>query len=355
MRISKIITAIAVAVGLTGLAASTGAALAAPAAPHAATGLYGSADPTYDGVYRQSVALLGLAAASSPAPAAAVGWLQSQQCSSGAFQAYRADLATSCSAPDPQAFAGPDSNSTALAALALLAAGKTTSALRAGRALIAAQNADGGWGYTLGGPSDANSTGLALAAVRGLPASKPARSSIAAGVRYLASVQIPCSATAPTRFALPYQAGQPANALASVQGLLGLAGSLPVPPSDVTGLGRTTCRASMTHRLAWHVDRLLRTSDGVIPSVVDDAQADWNATATGVIALASAGRGPLGLKLGINALGRNATAYVGSGATASPAAIGTLIQAAVASGRDPRSFGPARLDLVRLLAGTLQR
>ncbi|MHB1066446.1 MAG: prenyltransferase/squalene oxidase repeat-containing protein [Candidatus Nanopelagicales bacterium] len=356
MRIPKIVTAITLALGLAGLAAQAGpAAAAAPADLRAASGLYGSADPTYDGVYRQSLALLGLAAAGSAAPSAAVGWLVSQQCASGAFQAYRADVATPCSTPDPQAFTGPDSNSTALGALGLNASGRRTEATRAVRALIAAQNPDGGWGYTLGGPSDANSTGLALAAVRGLPKSGPARSSLARGSRFLASLQLPCTAPADARYALPYQSGQPANALASVQGLLGLAGSLPVPPTTLTGLGGTACDDPAVQRLAWHVDRLLRVNRGAIPSALDSGKADWNATATGVIALASAGAGRRGVAAGIAALGRNATAYTGSGATASPAAVGTLIQAAVATGKDPRRFGPTRQDLLRLLAGTLTR
>ncbi len=326
---------------------------------HAAStdaGLYGAADPTYDGVYRQSMALLGLVAAKAPVPAAAVAWLTGQQCASGAFSAYRADLSVPCASPDPAAFTGPDSNSTALAALALTATGRTQAAAKAAGALQAAQNADGGWGYTLGGASDVNSTALALAALHAFPTTLQADGPIPRATAYLKKAQVPCTAAPATRGALPYQPGQAVNALASTQGLLGWSGTLPVTrATGVRVLARSTCASPAHDRLAWHVNRLLVTTRGRIPSAMDAAQADWNATATGVLALASARTGAAGVRAGITTLGRNVAAYTGTGATASPAATGTLIQAAVATGRDPRSFGTARTNLVRLLGATLRR
>ena len=113
----------------------------AEAATQAPPGIFGTSDPTYDGVFRQSVALIGLRAAQTPIPPTAVSWLVSQQCASGAFEAFRADPSAPCSAPDPAAFTGPDSNSTALAAMARQGLGQSAPAARA----VAAQQARGGW------------------------------------------------------------------------------------------------------------------------------------------------------------------------------------------------------------------
>ncbi len=344
------------AVGLSlGLVAALTPAQASPAAqPAANAGLFGSADPTYDGVYRQSMAIVGLTAAKAPVPAAAVTWLAGQQCSSGAFSSFRADTSVPCAAPDPDAFTGPDSNSTALAAIALKSAGRGAAASRAVSALRATQNADGGWGYTLGGPSDVNSTALAVAALQAFPTTLQADGPIPRATTYLKKAQLPC--TVASRGALPYQPGQAANALASVQGLLGWAGTLPVAaPARLGSLAGTTCGSPAFTRLASTVNRLLVTTKGRVPSAMDANQVDWNSTATGVLALASAKRGATGISVGITALGRNTAAYVGTGATANAAAAGTLIQAAVASGRNPRAFGTSSTNLVRLLTGTLQR
>lgn len=345
------------ATAAAGLALSlVGTIGSAPAQAAGDVGLYGSADPTYDGVYRQSTALLGLKAAKAPAPATAVAWLTTQQCASGAFQAYRADTSVPCAAPDPAAFTGPDSNSTALAALALKATGRTQAAARAAAALRSTQNADGGWGYTLGGASDVNSTALALAALQAFPTTLQADGPIPRATTYLKKAQIACTAPAATRGALPYQPGQAANALASTQGLLGWAGTLPVSaPKRVSTLTGVTCTSPAFTRLASHVNRLIVSTKGRIPSAMDANQVDWNSTATGVLALAAARAGATGMAVGITALGRNTAAYVGSGATVSPAATGTLIQAAVATGKNPRAFGVGTTNLVRLLAGTLQR
>ena len=62
--------------------------------------------------------------------------------------------------PDPAAYSGPDSNSTAMAAMALRAAGENQAARAAVRYLRGIQNRDGGFPYYAGGTSDANSTGL---------------------------------------------------------------------------------------------------------------------------------------------------------------------------------------------------
>ncbi|MCC9311052.1 hypothetical protein LN042_28960 [Kitasatospora sp. RB6PN24] len=113
---------------LTGLAAGPAPAdsgspsAPAPAAPPAAPtpaavpgALYGKSDPAYDGVYRQSPALLALKSTGQTPPTAAVdwpsanaaGWLQAK---SGTDAAATATLVLTAKAAgrDPHAFAGAD-------------------------------------------------------------------------------------------------------------------------------------------------------------------------------------------------------------------------------------------------------
>ena len=107
------------------LLAPAGAATA-PATPESATapvpvGLFGSADPTYDGVFRQSLSLLAFVAAGQTPPSDAVTWLLEQQCADGGFEPFRADVAVACTASDPVNYTGEDTNSSGLAAAALIA------------------------------------------------------------------------------------------------------------------------------------------------------------------------------------------------------------------------------------------
>ncbi|MFE0878972.1 prenyltransferase/squalene oxidase repeat-containing protein [Streptomyces smyrnaeus] len=144
-------------------------ASAAATAPHAAAkpsklpdGLYGTADPKYDGVWRQSMALLALDGAGAVPAKKAVDWLAGQQCADGSFTAYRADTGKKC---DPDATPS-DTNATALAVQALAAVGGRSDAVReALEWLTSVQNKDGGWGSAPRAASDANSTSLAIGAL----------------------------------------------------------------------------------------------------------------------------------------------------------------------------------------------
>ncbi len=126
-------------------------------------GLYGSGFPGYDGVFRQALALQGLAAIGTTPPPAAVDWIKAQQCPDGIWTAYRADTAAPCPPPDLTVFSGPETNASAAAVLGLLAVGSTPT-IDPIPALRAAQNADGGFPYILTGDSEPNSTGLAIQA-----------------------------------------------------------------------------------------------------------------------------------------------------------------------------------------------
>jgi hypothetical protein len=173
------------------------AAAAAPAA--ADVGLYGSTDPTYDGVYRQSLAILGLKSAGQQPDARAVGWLLAQQCADGAFTAYRADTSAPCDAKLE------DENATAVAIQALATLQQTSQ--DAGKPMAAAVAAlkrfqldDGGFyaSAAFGSPaSDANSTGLALSAFAAVgidPATVTKNGKD--GDAFLRSIQLSCDAAA---------------------------------------------------------------------------------------------------------------------------------------------------------------
>lgn len=127
-------------------------------------GLYGAADPSFDGVYRQGLAIMGLVGADVTPAAAATNWLVDQQCASGGWQAYRADVSVPCGPPDPVGFSGPDSNSTAVA-LAALAVGGVTPSSDGLAFLDATQGSDGGWAFIDGLDVDPNSTALVIQAL----------------------------------------------------------------------------------------------------------------------------------------------------------------------------------------------
>lgn len=105
--------------------------------------------------YNQSLALLGLIASREPISPTSITWLKDQQTVLGSWS---------------DGF-GVDDNpdATALAIMALVAAGETPSSLNtAVDFLISAQNEDGGWGYTPTSDSNPNSTALVIQALKAL-------------------------------------------------------------------------------------------------------------------------------------------------------------------------------------------
>ena len=192
-RLSRVLaTALPLAVAATA-ALGMGLGPASAAAAPTNVGLYGSSDPTYDGVFRQSLAILGLHAAGQTPDPSAVGWLLDQQCADGGFSSYNATPAKGCPAYDSSTFTGgEDTNATSLALQALLATGHTKQAANAAKVLRAAQDKDGGWPFIVGGgTSDPNSTGLVLSALAAAGGGVDE-----AGAAYLAGLQIGCGTPA---------------------------------------------------------------------------------------------------------------------------------------------------------------
>ncbi len=216
-------------------------------------GLYGDADPTFDGVFRQSLALLALDAVGiAPDPSAAT-WLVDQQCvvpspadALGGFEPYRADPSAPCGSPDPANFTGVDTNSTAIAVQAAVAVGLDLPA-DALAFLDGAQGADGGFPFIPGGDVDPNSTALvvqALVAAGEDLTAVPWDDGGANPLTSLLSWQLGCDAPAADQGALasPFSDGAP-DLFATQQGVWGLAlAPFPLPEAAPLAPAPTPCR-----------------------------------------------------------------------------------------------------------------
>lgn len=315
-------------------AIATSLTVAGPASAATDRGLFGAADPTYDGVYRQSLSILALDAADAPVPGSAIAWLSGQQCADGTFMAYRASTTEPCAKPDPAEFSGPDSNSTALAILALRAVDRDAAANKAVTALLGAQNVDGGWGYTLGGASDANSTGLALAA---LSDERPAEvKAQRAGRTYLSQIVGSCNAGAA---GLPFQAGSAPNALASAQALAGLTDGLDAEPADRFARLSRSCTASLSDRVAHFLANRITAGAGLIASDMDSKTPDVNTTAWAVLGLVGAEKGGTHVVRATRAIAAKANDTVRKSGVVQPAAAAMLALVSEATDGSARSFG----------------
>ncbi len=204
-------------------------------------GLYGSyasvGDPTYSGVFEQSLALMGLKAVGATENSAAISWLVDQQCGgsdefNGAWMSYRAPATppatglSPCTGFDSSSFTGIDTNSTSFAFEALEAVGQapTYDALAW---LARTQNADGSFGFYVGNDGDPNSTALVIQAIVAggeSPGASPWVKGSSSPLTALLSFQLGCDADAADQGALTYPGGGDApNLLATEQGAWGLA------------------------------------------------------------------------------------------------------------------------------------
>lgn len=192
-------------------------------------GRFGVQDATYDGAFRQGLSLAALSVV-SPTPASidgslgtinaepAVAWLRTQQCADGSWMPSRPSLSTPC-AFDPITYAGPDTNSTAMAQLGLRAVGSWAPVNPLGW-LSTIRNADGGWSYdgSAGSPSDPDSTGLVMAAIRSLGLTPDP-----AATASLLSFQLGSADPVPDRGAFFYsQSSRTPSLLATNDAVLGL-------------------------------------------------------------------------------------------------------------------------------------
>jgi hypothetical protein len=214
-------------------------------------GLYGANDPSFDGVFRQGLAITALLAAGEGSVPAAVQWLVDQQCdapaaSAGAWEDYRADTNVACAAPDPVTFSGPDTNSTALAIMALEATG--TPYLDPSAFLDAAQEDDGGWPFIPGSGTDPSSTSLVIRALVAM-GEDPAAWTESGGDPWTAllSFQQGCDADVEDRGAFTSTFADPPgtpDVLSTIDGVAGAAGQpypLAGPASLAAGAPEVDC------------------------------------------------------------------------------------------------------------------
>ena len=346
-RLLVTLSAVAMAIGMTSLPAQ--------GAEPDNRGLFGSQDPTYDGVYRQAYALMGLASIDERAPRITIEWLLSQQCADGSFVAYRADLDVPCPEPDPAEYTGPDTNSTSLAALALLEHGETGAAQRAIDWLKRIQLPGGGWGYVEGSPADSNSTALSLEAIESVPGTQAEQR---AAKRWLTRQIAPCSAPVGERFGIRYQPGALPDGISSSQGLLALTDALPVRElSQRNALPSVTCTANgkpvnAALAVARWVGATINANAGSIPDPFTEGASDWNSTALGIVGMVASRTSGRATQLALTSLENNAEGYVNDGTGDRPAALGTLLLVTTATGSDATDFGG--IDLAMRLLDTIQ-
>ena len=348
----------AAAVLALGTGALTPAASAVPTAEEDDAGRFGVQDPSFDGVYRQGLAISGMVAVDRKVPDSSVTWLSNQQCGDGSFQAYRNDLLAACDPGDPEAFTGPDTNSTAMAAMALAVVGKSKPSKRAVAWLREVQNPDGGFPYIGGGLSDANSTGLALAAIRGSRVSDNNKQALKQGKKFLKKTQLRCEAGKSARGQLSYQKSpKSANLLASAQGALGLLTQLPVAAtaqaSDGGAIkcGEEASKPKLVGGLLASLKKQLKKNDGMLPSSFGDG-VDSSATAYALLAFKSSDRYGKQVKAALAALQDEAPVYTETDGQPDAGALGTLLLVAGATNENPKKFGG--VNLVKQLKASLQ-
>ncbi|MGI5399364.1 prenyltransferase/squalene oxidase repeat-containing protein [Streptomyces sp. CA-135486] len=338
-----------------GMAITSAAAAApspTPSAP-APSGLYGTGDPTYDGVWRQSLALLAQDTVGLKPAAKAVDWLTGQQCDSGAFPSYRADATKPCDAKLPL-----DSNATAAAVQAVAAlGGQDAAAKKSVGWLKSVQNADGGWGYNPGGASDANSTSIVIGALAAAGEKPEAVKSKGGKTPYdaLLTFAKPCGGKDGGAFVYqPKQPGIVADSTAAA--VLGAHGKGLVVTAGAKDAKGTVCEKSTTVEGAAHngavylATALAKTGHLDTPPMAGATdptpKPDFGNTVDAIVALTAQGLGDRAKKP-LEWLEKNSAAWAKE---SGPAAYAQLILAAHAAGADPKSFGGT--DLVAGLNAT---
>ncbi|MFI0901186.1 prenyltransferase/squalene oxidase repeat-containing protein [Streptomyces sp. NPDC020983] len=332
---------------------------AAPSTPTVTRAdLYGAGDPTYDGVWRQAYAEMAVSRNGYSAAAGATAWLLAQQCADGGWPSYRADTGKPC---DPKT---EDTNATGIAVQALTqtGAGSSPAVKRAVAWLGSVQNADGGWSYNPGGPSDPDSTAVVMAGLGPQAARKP-NAKGRTPYDALRGFQFGCSAKPADRgsFGYPGTDGKlTPNAKATADALRGLADAGLIgygTPAATPSAAAPDCTANPgayasldAHGTAaaagaW-LSAQLAKGGGHLTAVTPGATApvpDYGTTADAVVALAASGR--------LTEAQRTYTWLAANSASWSkgnPAALAQLVLAAGAA-QTPRASG-ADDPLTRLIA-----
>ncbi|MER7834390.1 prenyltransferase/squalene oxidase repeat-containing protein [Streptomyces sp. NPDC096040] len=353
MTVIRRSAAVLAATAVIGAATPAMTALAADdPSPSASTvlpsGLFGSTDPKFDGVWRQSLALLAQHTVGVTPAVKAVDWLAGQQCANGSYAMFRAEPTAACDTK-----LTVDTNSTAAAVQALTAVGGHDDAVgKAVTWLKSQQNKDGGWGYTPGSPSDTNSTGVVIGAL-----TAAGESPDKATDDLLAKWSIRCDEDGGG--ALAYQPDKKgklaANADATAAGVLGAlgkgfvttAGKAPADDPVCADSDKALTRADVARNGAAYLARAMDDQGHLVSTLAGATpQPDYGNTADAVVALAAQGWTKPAQKP-YTWLETHAVQWAKQ---SGPAAYAELIFAAHAMGADPRDFGGT--DLVTALNAT---
>lgn len=358
-------TALAAVAVLGTAAAPTAYADSASASPKKLPdGLYGTKDPQYDGVWRQSLALLAQDTVGVRPAASAVQWLAGQQCADGSFTAFRAEPGTPCEAKTPR-----DTNQTAAAVQALAAlGGHGDTVKKAVSWLKSVQNDDGGWSSMAGSASDANSTSVvigALAAAGEKPRSVTSEKGGKTPYDALLTFRLGCEAKEDAHGAFTFQLkGAAPNADATAAAATGALGKgfvvepagkgadTPVKPlsckdGDDKKAGSSDPAQAAEGGAGYLVAQLDKNGQHLLSAMPGaKEQPDMGNTADAVVALAAGAHTTAAAKP-LKWLEKNAAGWAKQNG---PAAYAQLVLAAHATGTDPRSFGGT--DLVAALNAT---
>ncbi|MET7364448.1 prenyltransferase/squalene oxidase repeat-containing protein [Streptomyces sp. NPDC005566] len=336
--------------------AAAPAAVAAPSPSPSAdlpAGLYGTKDPTYDGVWRQSLAFLAQRIELVTPATESVDWLVGQQCDDGAFASYR-DSSKPCDAKTVA-----DTNATAAAVQAMVELAVHREVVDKGVGFLkSVQNKDGGWGYNPGSPSDANSTAVVIGALAraGVPLADITTDGGKTPYTALQTFALPCGTEGGGAFAYqPDKDGKlTANADATAAAVLGsmgkglAAGTSNAVKAPVCHKGTGLTAEQSAQNGASYLSGALAKSGHLdlppMPGAEDSApQPDFGNTADAVVALAASGHKDKAAGA-VTYLQKNSQAWAKEGG---PAATAQLVLAAHATGADARDFGG--VDLVKQL------
>lgn len=212
-----------------------------------AAGSFGPASS--ETAFSQSLALLALTAAKVTGPDVelAAAYLEHQQCADGGWE-FERPVGAGCARPDPKTYAGPDTNSTSLAVMAIEAAGGSFEHSPLGF-FAHSQETNGSFGYYGvsgdGQAGDPDSTGEVVQALIALKAVGDRRfvRSGTTPIKALDRFQYRCGAPASERGEFSYF-GAPSQ-LATLQAVPGAAGeAFPISPGTASSAEpRLSCPA----------------------------------------------------------------------------------------------------------------
>jgi hypothetical protein len=224
--------------------------------------------------------------------------------------------------------------------MALEAAGREKAAAKAGKWLvsIAKVDANGKLGipsYANGTP-DANSTGLALQALKGIGYAPATTTKLQ---RFLGSLVMPC--TDARGGASLYQSEVPgANNSATAQSYFGIAALLPAPPVAKLS-GNPPCSKNAVNKMGSYLAKQLSPT-GLLSFYPYDGDS-FGDTSLAVIALASQGVAKSAVTKATATLKNNARDWALNEGAPNAGALGSLLMVSAATGSNAKNFGGVNL------------